>query len=66
LKKTHTYQKLLKEIAFEKYGNFHYDTNSNKIIYKPKEGIEDCKQTPKVYVWLDLLENEEQVIYVGR
>jgi hypothetical protein len=66
LEKTPTYQKQLKEAAFEKYGSFHYETTSNKISYKPKEGIVDCKQTPKVYVWLHLLDNEEEIIYVGK
>ena len=66
LKKTPAYQKQLKEAAFEKYGSFHYETTSNKISYKPKEGIVDCKQTPKVYVWLHLLDNEEEIIYVGK
>jgi hypothetical protein len=66
LKKTPTIQVQLEEAAFEKYGIFHYETTSNKIIYKPKEGIVDCKQTPKVYVWLHLLDNEEEIIYVGK
>jgi hypothetical protein len=66
LKKIPTIQVQLKEAAFEKYGSFHYETTSNKIIYKPKEGIVDCKQTPKVYVWLHLLDNEEGIIYVGK
>jgi hypothetical protein len=35
LEKTPTYQKQLEQSAFEKYGSFHYDTASNKIIYKP-------------------------------
>ena len=67
LETTPTYQKQLEQAAFEKYGSFHYDTTSNKIIYKPKEGLVDCKQTPKVYVWLHLLDNEEEeIIYVGK
>ena len=66
LKKTNTYQRQLEQAAFEKYGSFYYDTTSNKIIYKPKEGKVDCKQTPKVYVWLHLLDNEEEIIYVGK
>jgi len=66
LEKTPTYQLQLAEAAFEKYGSFHYDTTSNKIIYKPKENIIDCKKTPKVYVWLHLLDNEEEIIYVGK
>ena len=66
LKKTNTYQRQLEQAAFEKYGSLHYDTTSNKISYKRKEGIVDCKQTPKVYVWLHLLDNEEEIIYVGK
>jgi hypothetical protein len=66
LEKTPNIKVQLKEAAFEKYGSFHYDTTSNKIIYKQKEGIVDCKQTPKVYVWLHLLDNEEEIIYVGK
>lgn len=66
LEKTPTYQLKLTEAAFEKYGSFHYDTNSNKIIYKRKEGVVDCKKTPKVYAWLHLLDNEEEIIYVGK
>ena len=66
LEKTPTFQLQLAEAAFEKYGSFYYDTSSNKIIYKPKEGKVDCKQTPKVYVWLHLLDNEEEIIYLGK
>ena len=65
LKKTNTYQRQLEQAAFEKYGSLHYDTTSNKIIYKPKEGIVDCKQTPKVYVWLHLLDNEEEISHLS-
>ena len=66
LMKTNSYQRQLEVAAFEKYGSFHYETTSNKISYKPKERIVDCNQTPKVYVWLHLLDNEEEIIYVGK
>jgi hypothetical protein len=53
------------QYGFRKFGDFR-TSEDQKVNYFPLTGCEDKVDKPKVYIWITLIKNETDVLYIGK
>lgn len=57
---------LINSFSFIKFGEFKINPTTNKIIYQSSVDSFDCMIVPKVYLWINKLEDRSEILYVGK